>query len=365
MLRPIHSRNFHQASDRVAKAITACVLATIATFLVASSLVIARGAIRASVNNPTGKHGLIMVDKVGGFVRFFDPATLQDIGSFDPSPDPGIKPHEIAISPDHKFAYVSVYGSGIYGNNPHPGHTIAVVDLSSKKMAGSIDVSPNQAPHGVQIDSKGTLYVTCDLSRHVLIIDPVKRSIEATIDVEGTGHWIALLPNASKLYVANKTDKLFVSVVDVKQRKMIGRIPMPNGTEGIAASPDGKTVLAADHGEPYLAVISPATDTVIERIRVTGVEHGMYKVFYSPDGKTVLTLTGAGQMNIFDGSDLHKPQHSLMVGHNPMGFAFSPDGKTAIVGNHNDGTASVIDLKNATVLKTFPAGKGVETLEYY
>jgi len=338
------------------------VLAVALTLAIGSS-----AATSVDYNIPTGTTGLVMVDKVGGFVRFFDPVTFQELSdyAFDPSPDPGIKPHEIAISPDHKFAYVSVYGDGIYGNNPHPGHTVAVIDLKSKKMVGSIDVSPNVAPHGLQFDPKGMLYVTCDLSRKVLVIDPTQRKIEATIDTEGTGHWIALVPSVGKLYVANKNDKPFVSVIDVRQRKMIGKVPMPNGTQGIVASPDGTKVLAADNSEPYLAVISPATDTVIDRIQITGGQRGIYKVFYSPNGALVLTLMNDGQVNILNGSDLHAPQRTLKVGRNAMGFAFSADGKTAIVGNHSDGTASVIDLSTATIVKTFPAGKGVETLAFY
>ncbi len=65
-----------------------------------------------------------------------------------------------------------VYGDGIYGRNPHPGHTIAIVDLPSRKVDGTIDVSPYQAPHGIQIDDAGTIYVTCDISRKLLVIDP-------------------------------------------------------------------------------------------------------------------------------------------------------------------------------------------------
>src|ERR1700733_4562450 len=70
-------------------------------------------------NNITGTHGLILVDKVGARVRFFTPDTFQEISNIDV----GVKPHKIAISPDRTTAYVSVYGDGIYGNNPHPGHT--------------------------------------------------------------------------------------------------------------------------------------------------------------------------------------------------------------------------------------------------
>jgi DNA-binding beta-propeller fold protein YncE len=318
------------------------------------------------LNAPTGTSGLIMVDKVGAQVRFFDPATDRELASFPPAPESGAKAHELAISPDHKTAYVSVYGDGVYGNNPHPGHTVAIVDLASRKMVASIDIAPYQAPHGIQVDAKGMVYVACDLSRKVLVLDPGKRSVAAAIDVEGTGHWLALLPDASKLYVANKNDKPFLGVVDVKSRKMIGRIPMPNGTQGIAASPDGKTVLAADFSEPVLHVISSAKDVEIDKVRVEGFDKGLYKVFFSPDGRRVLTALPTGQINIFDAANLHGPQKVLKsAGTALMGFAFSPDGKTALVGNHGEGTVTRFDLDTGAVLGTFPAGKGVETLAYY
>jgi DNA-binding beta-propeller fold protein YncE len=320
----------------------------------------------ANLNSPTGTAGLIMVDKVGAQVRFFDPATDSELTSFAPDPEAGLKAHELAISPDHKTAYVTVYGDGVYGNNPHPGHTVAVIDLASRTRVGSIDVSPYQAPHGIQVDRFGNLYVACDLSRKVLILDPVKRRIIAAIDVEGTGHWLALLADASKLYVANKNDKPFISVVDVKKRKMIGRIPAPNGTQGITVSPDGKWVLAADYSQPFLHVISTADDTEVDKVQLTGVESGLYKVFYSADGKRVLTALPSGQINMFNAADLHAPQRVLKsAGTALMGFAFSADGKTALVGNHGEGTVSRIDLETASVVKTFPAGKGVETLAYF
>lgn len=319
-----------------------------------------------NLNSPTGTHGLIMVDKVGGYVRFFDLATDKELAGFDPSDGQGAKPHELVISPDHKTAYVSVYGDGVYGKNPHPGHTVVIVDLTSQKMAGSIDISPYRAPHGIQIDAHGMLYVACDLDRKVLILDPRKRTIEATIDVEGTGHWITLLPDASKLYVANKNDKPFIGVIDLKSRKLVGKVPMPNGTQGLVASPDGKTVLAADFSEPYLHVISTATDTEVGKIRVEGAEKGLYKVFYTPDGKRVLTCLPDGQINIFNAADLSGPQQvTKSPGTALMGFAFATDGKTALVGNHGNGTVSRFDLETGTVVNTFPAGKGVETLAYY
>jgi YVTN family beta-propeller protein len=326
----------------------------------AVALVFAAG--RADPNNPTGTHGLIVIDKIGRHIRFFDPSNFQEISNLEV----GVAPHDVAISPDHKFAYIPVYGDGVYGKNPHPGHTIAIIDLASRQVAGTIDVSPYQAPHGIQIDDAGKIYVTCDLSRKLLVIDPKTRGIEAALDTEGTGHWAAVLPDASKAYVVNKNDKLFVTVIDLKKRAVIARIPAPNGTEGIAASPDGKHVVAVDHSEPKLLVISTATDTLAGTIPLEGNSKAAFKPRFSLDGSKLLVCNLAERVvNVIDMADPHGKQQVLTVGKDPMGFALAPDGKTVLVANHGDGTVSVIDLSQNRVVSSFRAGTGVEALAYY
>ena len=147
-------------------------------------------------------------------------------------------------------------------------------------------------------------------------------------------------------------------------RKQIGAVPMPRGTQGLTASPDGKRIIAMDLARPELAVIDTATDTVLERIALSGTTDPAYKAYYSPDGKWLLTMAGSS-INIFDAANLRGAQRSLTAGASPMGIAFSADGKTALVANHGDGTVSVVDLATAKVTKTFKAGMGIETLTYY
>ncbi len=331
--------------------------------LLLATLLCAAAALAApDLNDPTGSQGLMMIDKLGHHIRFFDPVTLTEIANFEVA----TAPHDFAIAPDHKTAYVPIYGDGIYGRNPNPGHQIAIVDLAGKKLDGYIDVSPYQAPHGIQIDASGKIYVTCDLSRKLLVIDPQKKSIEAAIDTEGTGHWVAILPDASKAYIANKNDKLYVTVIDLKTRKVVNRVAAPNGTQGIVASPDGKRVVVADNGAPGIFIIDTATDKVVDRVELQGAPRSAFKPRYTPDGSMILVCNqGQGQVNIIHVKDLHGKQEVLSVGKDPMGFAVSSDGKTALVANHGDGTVSVIDLKAGTVTKTFKAGTGIETLSYF
>lgn len=313
-------------------------------------------------NSPTGTNGLIMIDKRGGLVRFFDPRTLNETGTLKLD----APPHELAIAPDHKTAYVPLYGDGVYGANPHPDHRIVAIDLAERKVTGTIDVAPYQAPHGLQVDNNGTLYATCDLSRKILIIDPKSLKVQAAIDTEGTGHWAAILPDGSKAYVANKDDRMFVSVIDLKARKMIGRVPMPKGTQGITASPDGKQVLAIDYADPKFYVIDTATDKIVDTVPVEKNTVGPFRARYSPDGSMLLTVNHMDAVaNIFNARNLHAPQKMVRVGPQAFGIAYSADGKTALVSNHGDGTITVIDLTTNQATRTFKAGTGIETLAYY
>ena len=74
-------------------------------------------AVGKSPNHSTGTDGLLLIDKVGGHVRFFDPATFAERSNIELPKNP----HDFALSADHRFAYVPIYGSGIYNRNPEPG----------------------------------------------------------------------------------------------------------------------------------------------------------------------------------------------------------------------------------------------------
>jgi YVTN family beta-propeller protein len=216
------------------------------------------------------------------------------------------------------------------------------------------------------VDNNGTLYASCDTSRKLLVIDPKTLKIQAAIDTEGTGHWAAVLPDGSKAYVANKNDRMFVSVIDLKARKMIGMVPMPKGTQGITASPDGKRVLAIDYVDPQFVVIDTATDKVVDTVKLEQNTRGPFRAKYTPDGSKLMTISDRDKLaNVLNASDLHGRQQTFPVGAQAFGIAFTADGETALVANHGDGTITVIDLKQSHVATTFTAGKGIETLSFY
>jgi YVTN family beta-propeller protein len=147
---------------------------------------------------------------------------------------------------------------------------------------------------------------------------------------------------------------------------MIGRVPMPKGTQGITASPDGTRVIAIDYTDPKFYVIDTATDKIVDTVAVEKNTVGPFRARFSPDGSVLITANHMNALaNIFDARNLHGTQKILPVGQQAFGIAYSADGKTVLVSNHGDGTITVIDLTKNQVSKTFTAGTGIETLAYY
>jgi hypothetical protein len=108
-----------------------------AALVLVSANVVGIGA--ADPNNATGGKGLILVDKRGHYIRFFDPKTEKELSSF---PTGQGAAHDLSISPDLKTAYIPVYGDGVYNRNPNPGQSILIVDLASQSSRARSILSP-------------------------------------------------------------------------------------------------------------------------------------------------------------------------------------------------------------------------------
>jgi YVTN family beta-propeller protein len=315
----------------------------------------------ADANFPTGLSGLIAVDKIGNRILFLDPQTYATTLALD-----GFAPrvHELAISPDHKTAYVPIYGDGIHGRNPHPGHLIAVIDLVARRHAGDFSTAPYLSPHAVRWGRNGALYCACENSGVVAEMNVATGRIEHVIEVgSDKAHRIEVTPDGAKLYTENEEDT-FASVIDLKARKRIRKIPAPNGLAGIGMSPDGATIVLVDARHPQILIVSTLSDEVLRSVRLEGHEKAAQIARYSPDGKyLIVTSHDAPLATIFEAN--LETQRLLQLGQGPMNVAFHPDGRTMLIANQDAGSLAVVDLEQAEVLRTVPAGVGIETLSFY
>jgi YVTN family beta-propeller protein len=348
------------------------------TLAIAVAACAAAGAAQAQYagSNVSGIQRLVAVDKLGNKIRFYDPVTLTEQKVIDV---PEKSAHELTLSYDHRKAYVPIYGDGIYGANPNPDNKIMILDLATRSIEGMIDLGENLAPHGIAATRDGRLWVVCDRNNRLLLVDPAKKAIEASYDGHGKGaHFLAMLPDESKIYLSNKEADL--EVFDARGRGFVKQIPIGkagvqagngSGSESLTPTPDGRRVLVADNYENAIRVIDTATDGEVATVRLQGLAPSnvkrsrLVKLMFSPDGKhLVATSYAGGQAWVIDAADYRK-QVMVPVAKGPQGIAFTADSRTAVVSSQDSGLLTRIDLASGKAVGVADGGLGIEVLAFY
>src|SRR6202167_2175558 len=126
------------------------------------------------LNNRPGGPNLLVTATTAHKVHFLDAATLTLAKTIDM---PG-STHEIALSPDGRTAYGSIYGDGIFIKRVNPDRRIVVIDLPSQSLTRVIDLGETYAPHGVMIDEAGTLWCSAELGNAVLAINQATDKVQ-------------------------------------------------------------------------------------------------------------------------------------------------------------------------------------------
>jgi DNA-binding beta-propeller fold protein YncE len=155
----------------------------------------------AGTNN---SRGMIAVDKMGGKVLFLNPITYETEVVIDGFPR---TVHELLVIAETGLAYVPIFGDGIHGRNPNPQHLVCVFDLHKRTHVATIDLRPYIAPHTLKLGPDGLIYITCENSAVVAVIDPKTNKVVEAIDSGSTnGHRLIIAPDGQRLYTENEED---------------------------------------------------------------------------------------------------------------------------------------------------------------
>jgi YVTN family beta-propeller protein len=309
--------------------------------------------------NANGARGMIAVDKMGGKVLFLNPATYQTEVVIDGFPR---TVHELLVVPETGRAYVPIFGDGVHGRNPNPHHLLCVFDLHQRAHVGDIDLRPYIAPHTLKLGPDGLIYITCENSAVVAVID---RTTDKVVDVIGSGstngHRLIISPDGKRLYTENEEDAT-VSVIDLPARKLLGKIETPRPLAGIAISADGRTVVAVDDAQPMLFLIDAEAGRVRDEVRLEGVPKAAQIARYAPDNSLIgVTSLNSDMVSLIDPS--FRTQTAIKVGSQPMDMAFHGD--ELFVACQGDGSVHVIDIPARRWKQSFQAGTGCESLGFF
>jgi YVTN family beta-propeller protein len=304
-------------------------------------------------------NGMIAVDKMGAKILFVDPTTYETqkvLEGFQRTV------HELLIVPETGRAYVPIYGDGIHGRNPHPGHTLCVIDLHKRILIQDIDLRPYIAPHTLKLGPDGLIYITCENSAVVALIDRNTHRVVDAIDSGSTNaHRLIIAPDGQRLYTENEEDGE-VSVIDLPNRKLLGKVKTPHPLAGITISADSNTVVVVSDQEPVLFLINTKAGQVKETVRLKDVPKPAQIARYSPDW-SILGVTSLNSDMVSLIAPSFDQQTAIKVGSQPMDMAYR--GRNLFVACQGDGSVHVIDIPEKRWKQSFKAGTGCESLGFF
>jgi DNA-binding beta-propeller fold protein YncE len=302
---------------------------------------------------------LLVANKGDHTLGLIDPSAGRQIATVDVG---GVTGHEVIASPDGRRAYVPIYGNSGVGSPGTDGSTLAVIDIVSRRVVGTLDFGHGVRPHCPLINPKDKLlYVTTELDHAIAVVDPTALKIVGKVPTGAPeSHMLAISSDGRRGYTAN-VGPGSVSVLDLEARKTITTIPIASKIQRIGISVDDRLVFTADQTKPQMAVIDTATNQLKTWIPLPAVGYGATP---TPDGQwLVVPLRDGKQVAVVDLSAM-KVVHTIDVPAAPQEVLISPDGRTAYVSCDASKKVAMIRTHDWTVEKLIDAGPGVDGLAW-
>jgi YVTN family beta-propeller protein len=182
-----------------------------------------------------------------------------------------------------------------------------------------------------------------------------KPVVVAKIRVGNEPEGVAVSPDGRTVYVANQSAKV-LSVVDAASRK-VSSVPLRHTPRFVTTSRDGKLVFVStyenDMSGSTVAVVD-ASDRRVLRYLATGVQP--FTLAVGPDGRLWVPIHGEGRVEVYAGAD-QRPDGQVTVPRNPHAVAFSANLKRAFTANHESNAVSIIDTRTDRLLRSVPVSR--------
>jgi YVTN family beta-propeller protein len=203
---------------------------------------------------------LVVANQQGASATILDAATLGTIATVPV----GVGPHEVAISPDGRWAVVTNYG-----DREVQGNTLSVIDLAlaTPALVRTIDLGTYHRPHGAAFVGNGaTLLVTSETSQRLLVVDFTAGRVDTALATNGRGsHMVATRRDGRRAWTANITDSS-VTEYDVDASRTLRTWHAAPADEGIAATPGGLELWVGSNTEHTVTVLDAVRGTPLDTL---------------------------------------------------------------------------------------------------
>lgn len=286
-------------------------LALVGTALIAAAPLSGQTLVISNMNNTTAQ----LLDVRSGAVLATLPTTSV--------------PHEVAISPNGKWAVVTDYGS------QQPGSTITLIDVATAKVAKTISFAPYLRPHGaVFLNDNRTLVVTAERDSLLVLVDVEAGKITGTKKTgQLVGHMVAIPRDQKLAFVANIRAGT-LSIVDLVGNAEPVVVKVGTQTEGIGVTPDGRFAWLGSNNTGKVYIVDAAMKQVVDSIQTGGMP---YRIAFTPDGKTaVVTNPTSNEIRVYNTATRRSIAEMKLLSPSggetgPQGIIIAPDGSKAWV----------------------------------
>jgi DNA-binding beta-propeller fold protein YncE len=259
-----------------------------------------------------------------------------------------------------------------------PDDKIYVIDLKASPPKLINTITGAKQPSGLSISPLGNLALVAnraDKSITVLSIQGTEVKVTDTIPMGDEVSHVTFTPDGKRA-LATKFSAHKVSVLDVAGDKVTyNKFDLPGGLwpYNVAVAPDGKIALTSDNGGAGSSDGSVDTTSVIDLevspprvIDRVVVGDGPEGLAISPKGNVAASVILAGSNNkpayfyhknghvtvlAIDGKTVKKVKE-IEVGGLPEAAAFTPDGKYLLVGNYLDQDFSILKVDGTDITDT-------------
>ena len=159
----------------------------------------------------------------------------------------------------------------------HLGDSALVVfDLDGQRVVREITGLPSV--HGVAVaPEQHLLLATATAEKTLALIDDQTFEVRARVPAGEYPNGLAYDPTSGRAFVSNNKG-IGVGVIDVRTSHALPGIDVGGGAGNTQYDAESGHVLAAVHGQPFLADIDPRTSRVVSRIALSGMGscHGLF-----------------------------------------------------------------------------------------
>jgi DNA-binding beta-propeller fold protein YncE len=194
---------------------------------------------------------------------------------------------------------------------------------------------------------------------HVTVMDVETGKVVGAIPDTPGVHGIAIATGMDRGFTSNGRENK-VSMFEEKSLKLIEKIDVGKGPDGIYYHPATQRVFTNNHGSHDITAIDAKSGKVVGTVAVEG--DGEQAVF-GADGMIYVNLEDKAEVAVFDPKSLEvKKRFPIGNAKTPTGLAY--DGKTnrLFIGTRNgmEPKMIVMDAANGKVITSFPIGAGVD-----